>query len=187
MDEDKREEVKQAFNDPNDPVRILIGTDAAREGVNLQAQCSDMFHFDLPWNPGRMEQRNGRIDRMLQPDTQVRCHYFVYTQRPEDAVLEALVKKSVRIHEELGSLADVVEQRLALTLKNGISRKSAREMTRAIEATGPTLRPQAPRPRRRSWRPRGTRNSRRSSKSWASSRRRPATTSTSTPSGSVTW
>ncbi len=135
MDEEKREEVKQAFNDPNDPVRILIGTDAAREGVNLQAQCSDMFHFDLPWNPGRMEQRNGRIDRMLQPDAQVRCHYFVYTQRPEDAVLEALVKKSVRIHEELGSLADVVEQRLALTLKNGISRKTAREMTRVIEAT----------------------------------------------------
>jgi hypothetical protein len=92
-----------------------------------------MFHFDLPWNPGRMEQRNGRIDRMLQPDTQVRCHYFFYSQRPEDAVLEALVKKSVRIHEELGSLADVVEQRLALTLKNGISRKAAAEMTRAIE------------------------------------------------------
>jgi hypothetical protein len=133
MDEDKREEVKQAFNEPNHPVRILIGTDAAREGVNLQAQCSDLFHFDLPWNPGRMEQRNGRIDRMLQPDTQVRCHYFVYAQRPEDAVLEALVKKSTRIHEELGSLADVVEQRLALTLQNGISRKRATELSLAIE------------------------------------------------------
>ena len=134
MDEDKREEVKQAFNDPHHPVRILIGTDAAREGVNLQAQCSDLFHFDLPWNPGRMEQRNGRIDRMLQPDTQVRCHYFVYAQRPEDAVLEALVKKSVRIHEELGSLADVIEQRLALTLKNGISRKGAKDLACAIDA-----------------------------------------------------
>ena len=136
MDADDREVVKQAFNDVAHPVRILIGTDAAREGVNLQAQCSDLFHFDLPWNPGRMEQRNGRIDRMLQPDTQVRCHYFVYTQRPEDAVLEALVKKSVRIHEELGSLADVIEQRLATTLKEGISRKKAKELVLAIEQTG---------------------------------------------------
>ena len=61
MDEEAREEVKTAFNDPHHPVRILIGTDAAREGVNLQAQCADLFHYDLPWNPGRMEQRNGRI------------------------------------------------------------------------------------------------------------------------------
>ena len=128
MDEEKREEIKETFLNPTHAVRILIATDAAREGVNLQAQCSDLFHFDLPWNPGRMEQRNGRIDRMLQPDTQVRCHYFVYTQRPEDAVLEALVKKSVRIHEELGSLAS--------TLKNGISRKNVGTLSRAIEEAG---------------------------------------------------
>ena len=49
------------------PVRILIATDAAREGLNLQAHCWNLFHFDVPWNPSRMEQRNGRIDRKLQP------------------------------------------------------------------------------------------------------------------------
>jgi ERCC4-related helicase len=132
MDEEDRELVKSAFNDPHHPVRVLIATDAAREGVNLQAQCADLFHFDLPWNPGRMEQRNGRIDRTLQPEDQVRCHYFVYTQRPEDAVLAALVKKSVRIHEELGSLADVLDQRLAKTLQGGISRKKASELAASI-------------------------------------------------------
>lgn len=136
MDEDDREVVKQAFNDAAHPVRVLIATDAAREGVNLQAQCADLFHFDLPWNPGRMEQRNGRIDRTLQPEDQVRCHYFVYTQRPEDAVLEALAKKSERIHEELGSLADVIDQRLAKTLKDGINRKKAKELALAIGQTG---------------------------------------------------
>jgi superfamily II DNA/RNA helicase len=53
---DERERIKRAFNaDPSKhPVRILIATDAAREGLNLQAHC---------WNPSRMEQRNGRIDR----------------------------------------------------------------------------------------------------------------------------
>ncbi len=129
--------MKQAFNDPKHPVRILIGTDAAREGVNLQAQCADLFHFDLPWNPGRMEQRNGRIDRTLQPMDLVRCHYFVYTDRPEDRVLEALVKKTALIQEQLGSLADVIEKRLALTLDQGISRARAKQLIAAITAPDP--------------------------------------------------
>ncbi len=137
MDEDDREAVKQAFNDPHDPVRILVATDAAREGVNLQAYCADLFHFDLPWNPGRMEQRNGRIDRMLQTEAEVHCHYFVYTQRPEDRVLEALAKKSVRIHEELGSLADVIDQRLARALRDGITRSKAAALTEAIAGIDP--------------------------------------------------
>ncbi len=135
MDEESRERVKQAFNDVSHPVRILIGTDAAREGVNLQAQCADLFHYDLPWNPGRMEQRNGRIDRMLQPEKVVRCHYFVYAQRPEDAVLAALVKKTERIRKQLGSLADVIERRLAGKLEGGITRARASELVQAMNAT----------------------------------------------------
>lgn len=85
----EREKIKLAFNaDPSKhPVRILIATDAAREGLNLQAHCWNLFHFDVPWNPSRMEQRNGRIDRKLQPSEKVYCHYFFYKQRPEDKVL----------------------------------------------------------------------------------------------------
>src|SRR5262249_19250460 len=82
---DRREELKRRFNaDPaSDPLRILICTDAAREGINLQARCHDLIHFDLPWNPARLEQRNGRIDRKLQPQPEVFCRYFVYRQRAE--------------------------------------------------------------------------------------------------------
>ncbi|MDE0460314.1 MAG: DISARM system SNF2-like helicase DrmD, partial [Chromatiales bacterium] len=56
----RRKSVQRRFNaDPaKDPLRILIATDAAREGLNFQAHCADLFHFDLPWNPGRIEQRN---------------------------------------------------------------------------------------------------------------------------------
>ena len=73
----RRKEIQRRFNtDPaKDPLRILLATDAAREGLNFQAHCSDLFHFDLPWNPGRIEQRNGRIDRKLQPAAEVNCHY----------------------------------------------------------------------------------------------------------------
>ena len=65
---DKREAIKLAFNEhpSKDPLRILLCNDAAREGLNLQAHCFNLFHFDVPWNPSRLEQRNGRIDRKLQ-------------------------------------------------------------------------------------------------------------------------
>jgi superfamily II DNA/RNA helicase len=71
--QDRREEVKAAFiTDPaKEPLRSLICTDAAREGINLQTYCFDLIHFDLPWNPSRLEQRNGRIDRKLQTATEM--------------------------------------------------------------------------------------------------------------------
>jgi SNF2 family DNA or RNA helicase len=74
-----RESIKAAFDtDPaRHPLRILIATDAAREGLNLQAHCWNLFHFDVPWNPSRMEQRNGRIDRKLQPSPEVYCSIWL--------------------------------------------------------------------------------------------------------------
>ncbi len=119
-----REAIKQAFNahPSKHPLRILIATDAAREGLNLQAHCWNLFHFDVPWNPSRMEQRNGRIDRKLQPNPEVFCHYFVYQQRPEDRILAALVRKTQTIKQELGSLAQVIDVRLTDTLQQGIRR-----------------------------------------------------------------
>lgn len=130
-----REEIKHAFNaDPDEePLRILIATDAAREGLNLQRHCHDLFHFDLPWNPSRIEQRNGRIDRKLQPAPEVFCHYFVYAQRPEDRILQALVRKTETIRTELGSLAQVLEGRLAETLKGGIRRRDIEATRQKIE------------------------------------------------------
>lgn len=136
MPDDTREDIKRAFNaDPaTNPLRVLIATDAAREGVNLQNHCADLFHFDVPWNPSRLEQRNGRIDRKLQRAEEVRCHYFVYTQRPEDRVLKALVTKSKTIREQLGSLAPVLERKLEVRLSGGISRQEAAALARSIES-----------------------------------------------------
>ncbi|KQM13733.1 hypothetical protein ASE73_11515 [Sphingomonas sp. Leaf24] len=116
---ERREAVKRAFNDPDDPLRILICTDAAREGINLQTQCHDLIHVDLPWNPSRLEQRNGRIDRKLQPSDTVTCRYFVYAQRPEDVVLDALVRKTELIRRQLGSAGQVLGDRIADRLASG--------------------------------------------------------------------
>jgi SNF2 family DNA or RNA helicase len=135
MSDEAREEVKRAFNtDPAmHPLRVLIATEAAREGVNLQNHCADLFHFDVPWNPSRLEQRNGRIDRKLQQAPEVRCHYFYYAQRPEDRVLKALVEKTKIIRKQLGSLAPVLERRLEERLGTGFARRDAGALARAIE------------------------------------------------------
>lgn len=133
---EEREAIKHAFNaNPSKhPLRILIATDAAREGLNLQAHCWNLFHFDVPWNPSRMEQRNGRIDRKLQPRDDVYCHYFVYRQRPEDRILSCLVRKTETIKRELGSLAQVIDDRLTTMLKGGIRRDSVAALEKEIEA-----------------------------------------------------
>lgn len=132
----KREEIKHAFNtQPKDhPLRILIATDAAREGLNLQRHCSDLFHFDLPWNPSRLDQRNGRIDRKLQPADTVFCRYFNFLQRPEDRVLQVLLAKAEKIREELGSVAKVLEARLAERVaQQGLRRDQLGALTEYIE------------------------------------------------------
>ena len=130
---ERREAIKRAFNDPADPLRILICTDAAREGINLQAQCHDLIHVDLPWNPSRLEQRNGRIDRKLQPSPTVTCRYFVYAQRPEDVVLDALVRKTELIRRQLGSAGQVLSARIADRLGGGIDRAAARDLAARID------------------------------------------------------
>jgi hypothetical protein len=122
MSEDNRERLKAQFNaDPDqEPLRILIATDAAREGVNLQNHCKHLIHFDIPWNPSKLEQRNGRIDRKLQRAPQVWCHYFVLEDRPEDRVMDVLVKKTEVIRQELGSLSPLVQRQVDEVLEGGI-------------------------------------------------------------------
>jgi ERCC4-related helicase len=132
-----RDELKRRFNaDPaENPLRILICTDAAREGINLQMRCHDLIHMDLPWNPARLEQRNGRIDRKLQPSPKVWCRYFLYEQREEDAVLQALVRKTELIRTQLGSAGQVIGHRLSDRLeREGITR--ARSLAREIDEAG---------------------------------------------------
>lgn len=65
MPQDERSSIRQAFQyDPKaSAVRILLATDAAAEGIDLQNHCSRMIHIEIPYNPNVMEQRNGRIDR----------------------------------------------------------------------------------------------------------------------------
>lgn len=70
---EEREKVKAAFqaHPKVSPVRILLATDAASEGIDLQNHCNYLIHVEIPWNPNVMEQRNGRIDRHGQKERAV--------------------------------------------------------------------------------------------------------------------
>lgn len=122
-----RESIKAAFQaDPKDsPVRILLATDAASEGVNLQNHCWQLIHYEIPWNPNRMEQRNGRVDRHGQKQPEVHIYHFVGAgfdatkpgQSPGDLEgdLEFLLRAALKveaIREDLGKVGPVIAEQV---------------------------------------------------------------------------
>jgi superfamily II DNA or RNA helicase len=101
LSEDEREIRLQELK--SYPQRVLIATDCLSEGVNLQEHFNAVIHYDLPWNPNRLEQREGRIDRYGQPVNKVKCCLIYGQDNPVDgAVLDVLIRKAVQIHKALG-------------------------------------------------------------------------------------
>lgn len=120
----ERDRIRRALDAPfgAGAVRTLVRIGAAREGINLQARCRGLIHFDLPWNPSRLEQR---IDRKLQPAEAVTCRCFSYAQREEDRVIDALVAGPERIRRELGAAGQVIRDDVEARFRQGIARGSA--------------------------------------------------------------
>lgn len=103
-----RDKVIKAFNDPDDPVRILIATDVASEGLNLQETARYVMHWDIPWNPSRLEQRNGRIDRHGQA-RDVTVFHFASDDDADMHFIAHVVAKVNEIREDLGSVGEVFD------------------------------------------------------------------------------
>jgi hypothetical protein len=83
--------------------RVMVATDCLSEGVNLQTHFQAALHYDLPWNPNRLEQREGRIDRYGQAAPVVKTFLLYGSDNKIDlAVLEVLIRKAVAIHKTLG-------------------------------------------------------------------------------------
>lgn len=97
MDMDER---KRAQDDFRSSARVLVSTDAGGEGLNLQF-AHVIINYDIPWNPMRLEQRIGRVDRIGQPKT-VRAVNFIFEDSVEFRVREVLEQKLAVIFEEFG-------------------------------------------------------------------------------------
>lgn len=97
MDMEERKQAQDAFRKSH---RVLVSTDAGGEGLNLQF-AHVIINYDIPWNPMRLEQRIGRVDRIGQPKT-VRAINFVFEDSVEFRVREVLEQKLSVIFDEFG-------------------------------------------------------------------------------------
>lgn len=97
MDMEERKQSQDAFRRSH---RVLVSTDAGGEGLNLQF-AHVIINYDIPWNPMRLEQRIGRVDRIGQPKT-VRAINFVFEDSVEFRVREVLEQKLLVIFDEFG-------------------------------------------------------------------------------------
>ncbi|MCC6316621.1 MAG: DNA helicase [Gemmatimonadaceae bacterium] len=107
-DDCDREAITAAFNDTDDPVRVLVATDAASEGMNLQETARLLLHYDVPWNPARLEQRNGRLDRHGQA-RDVTIFHFTSNDDADLSFLGHVVGKVNAIREDLGAMGEVFD------------------------------------------------------------------------------
>ncbi len=106
MSQPERRSQIETFNDSKTPI-VLVATDAASEGLNLQDNCHTVINYELPWNPNRLEQRNGRVDRWGQSED-VEIYNFYLDDTLEADILKKLLEKIERIRKDLGSVSDLV-------------------------------------------------------------------------------
>lgn len=115
-DEERKEKIELMGRSEN---RILVATDCLSEGINLQEYFTAVLHYDLPWNPNRIEQREGRVDRYGQDAPLVKTWLMWGEDNPiDDIVLKVLIRKvrdiqkstgvSITIGEENQSIMDAV-------------------------------------------------------------------------------
>lgn len=138
--------------------RVLVATDCLSEGINLQEHFTAVLHYDLPWNPNKLEQREGRIDRFGQTKSKVKTALLYGNGNPIDAtVLKVLLRKAIQIKRDTGisipfpedseSIIEAVlnavllnphkseyrETQLQLSFENDVVKKSAEQAEVAFE------------------------------------------------------
>ena len=102
----EREDLKEMVKKRK--IRVLVGTDAASEGLNLQTLGS-LINLDLPWNPTRLEQRKGRIQRIGQLYDKVYIYNMRYKDSVEDRVHSLLSERLRAIYDMFGQIPDILE------------------------------------------------------------------------------
>jgi len=105
VDREKRQEVEDEFNYGQS--RILLATDAASEGIDLQHSCHIMLNYELPWNPNKLEQRIGRLHRYGQDKT-VKVWNFQFDNTRESEIFDLLQDKIENIRAHIGNTSDMI-------------------------------------------------------------------------------
>lgn len=144
--DEEQQQIVESFSMASAPIRVLVTSDIASEGVNLHKQCHHMIHFDLPWSLITVEQRNGRIDRYGQLKSP-EIRYLIYNPAdPEVAsdvrVVTKLVEKEHIAHKALGDAASVMglysEAAEEKAIIEALRKRTADEREAALEEKAPT-------------------------------------------------
>jgi len=107
-DDERRVKIEEINSEKQ---RVLVATDCLSEGINLQDKFNAVVHYDLPWNPNRLEQREGRVDRYGQTAKVVKAVRFYGRDNPIDGVvIEVLLNKAQEIHRALGTYVPVPQE-----------------------------------------------------------------------------
>lgn len=123
------------------PARVLVATDCLSEGVNLQDHYDAVVHYDLPWNPNRLEQREGRVDRYGQPKPTIKTVLLYGADNEVDlVVLDVLLRKAQTIRQRLGITVPVPVQpeQVVNTLVDSVllrGRTEGRQATLPLQST----------------------------------------------------
>lgn len=106
MSDIEQQEVVEAFGNEASPLRLLLASDVASEGINLHYFCHRLIHFDIPWSLLTFQQRNGRIDRYGQEQQPQLYYLLTDSQHPkihgDQRILEILIAKDKQVQENIG-------------------------------------------------------------------------------------
>ena len=120
----------------NRELKVLVGTDAASEGLNLQT-LQTLINVDLPWNPTRLEQRKGRIQRIGQLADTIMIYNMRYKDSVEDRVHTRLSSRLQEIYAMFGQIPEVLEDVWIAVAQN--DEKRAQEAINKVPKKNPFI------------------------------------------------
>lgn len=143
--EEEQQQIVEDFAMASKPIRVLVTSDIAAEGVNLHKQCHHLIHVDLPWSLITLEQRNGRIDRYGQLHSP-EIRYLVYQPMDEETasdmrIVSRLIAKEHSAHRALGDVGSVMglysESEEEGHVRDALRKRTDEEKSKAFESTVP--------------------------------------------------
>jgi superfamily II DNA or RNA helicase len=133
MTDTEQQEIVEAFGNESSPVRLLIASDVASEGINLHYLSHRLIHFDIPWSLLTFQQRNGRVDRYGQEQQPQLFYLLTESQHPKIRgdlrILEVLIDKDRQVQENIGDpseftglhTAEDEEEKIGKAIETGVS------------------------------------------------------------------
>lgn len=134
-----KQKIQEKFRTDDDPLSILVCTDAASEGLDLQS-CNTLINYDIPWNPMRIEQRIGRVDRIGQKSPEVYIHTLYYRGTVEEDVYRVCLERIEESRTTLGHIQPIlVGGEVARLIQEGAMARTKEERDRVLRGAGDDL------------------------------------------------